>query len=120
MRANLFGKHLPRHDIAVMLQLAQHDAVARLYVRCAPALRNQINALGGTTQKNDFIGRSCTHEAGYAIPRRLECHSHIRRPRIHTAMDRCVIHSASPHHRIEHDLRLLRRCSGVEIMPVVG
>ena len=37
MRADLRCHHLPRHDVAVMLQRAQQDAITRFQLRYGPA-----------------------------------------------------------------------------------
>ena len=51
--------NLPRHDVGMMLELADQDLVAGLEKSRAPALRDEVDRLGGAAHKDDFacVGR---------------------------------------------------------------
>ena len=77
MRADLFGQHLPRNDIAVMLELRQHDPVARFQVRWTPALRDEIDTLGRAANEDYFVWAGCADKSRHAVTRCLERHCHV-------------------------------------------
>ncbi len=62
--ADPLGDHLPRHDVAVMLQHRQQDAVAGLELRRRPALRDEVDPFGRAADEDDLVGRRRADEAG--------------------------------------------------------
>ena len=55
LRAGSLGQHLPGHQIAVVLQRADHQGVPRLE-EGAEAVGHQVDAFGGATRPEDFVG----------------------------------------------------------------
>ena len=49
---------LPGHDVAVMLERREQDAVAGPEIRPAPALRDQVDPLGRAADEDDLLGRA--------------------------------------------------------------
>ena len=47
---------LPGHDVAVMLERREQDAVAGLQIVAAPALRDQVDPLGRAADEDDLLG----------------------------------------------------------------
>ena len=48
------GNELPRHDVGVMLHLAQQNHITGLQITPTPSLGHQINGFGGIASKNHF------------------------------------------------------------------
>ena len=118
MSADLLRHDLPRHDIAMMFQRGQQDAVARLQLRARPALGDEVDALGRAANINDLAVRLRADEAGDLPPRRFIGQRHIGRPFIDTAMHRRIIGTIGPRNRIDDGIGLLRGGGAVKIMPV--
>ncbi len=112
-----FDQQLPWHDVGMMLQLREHDPVARLHVRQAPALRDQIDALGRAAHEDDLVLTRGAYEFGYLPARGLIAQCHLRAAGINAAMDGGVIPAERIAHRVDHGLRFLRGGGGVEIVP---
>src|SRR5690625_6936101 len=55
-RPSLFGHQLPRHDIGMVFELCKQDFIARFQVVQAPAISDEVDALGGPADKNNFLG----------------------------------------------------------------
>ena len=102
-----------------MLKLAEHDPVTGLQVRSAPTLRDKVDPLSRAARENDFIFGSCADEGRHPFARRFKRERHIGRPFIHAPVDGGIVRAACAHHRIKHNLRLLRGGGGVEIVPAV-
>ena len=47
---------LPGHDVAMMLQRGEQDAVAGLQMVPPPALRDQVDPLGRAADEDDLLG----------------------------------------------------------------
>ena len=76
MGAALVREHLPGHDVRVVLHLGDHDLVAGADVGAAPALRDQVDALGGATDEDELVRMLGANEAANPVPGRL-----VRTPR---------------------------------------
>ena len=48
------AQQLPRHDVGVMLEVADHDLVAGFEKGRAPALRDEVDRLGGAAHEDDL------------------------------------------------------------------
>jgi len=107
--ADPFGQQLPRHDIRMMLQLGQHDPVARSDTLVAPAVRDEIDRLGRAARKHDFAVGCRADKFGYPPARHLIGQRHIGRARIDPAMHGRIALAITGRDRIDHRLRLLRR-----------
>ena len=59
-------KHLPGHDVAVVLHDGQHDLVARPDVLPAPGAGHQVDALGGIAHEDQVPGRR-VDESGHPL-----------------------------------------------------
>ena len=53
-RARLGAQLLPRHDVRVVLEVGEDDLVARADVAPAPALRDEVDALGRAAHEDDL------------------------------------------------------------------
>ena len=53
-RALFRAEHLPGNDVGVMLQPGDDDLVVLLNVLPPPALRDQVDRLGGSANKDDL------------------------------------------------------------------
>ena len=71
-RADPVAQYLPRHDVRVVLDIADDDLVAGFQVRRAPALGHQVDRLGGAAQKNDLALVGGVEEGAHLLARRLE------------------------------------------------
>ena len=56
LRAGALRDHLPRDEIAVMLELGEQDGVAGLEVVERPCRGDKIDALGGAASEDDLLG----------------------------------------------------------------
>ena len=115
--AGALADQLPRHDVAVMLERREQDAVAGLEVGQPPALRDEIDRLGRAAHEDDLaLGRGA-NEARHPPPRRFVGERHVGRALVHPAVHGGVGLAVGGGDRVEHGARLLRRRGGVEIGP---
>ena len=117
--AQPLGDHLPRHDVGVMLQHRQQDAIARLQVRRRPALRNKVDPLGCAAREDDLVSRPRADEPRRRLARPFIGDRHVGRALIDAAMHRGIAGVIGPRDRVDHGLRLLRGRGGIEIGPAV-
>ncbi len=111
----LLGQDLPRDEVRVVLHLGQHDHVAPADVLAAPRVGDEVDRLGGVAREHDLVRVGDPDE-----PRRLRARLLVlgRRPladRVDPAMDVGVVLAVVGVHRLEDDLRLLRRRRGVQV-----
>ena len=59
-----FGHHLPRDEVAVVLEFAEEDGVAGLEVIEGPGLGDEVDAFGGAAGENDFLRVTGVEESG--------------------------------------------------------
>jgi hypothetical protein len=69
--------HLPRHDVGVVLQQRQQYAVAGLQLLAHPALRDEVDAFGGTADEHDLVWRARADEPRDRFPRCLIGDRHV-------------------------------------------
>jgi hypothetical protein len=111
---------LPGDDVAVMLELREQHPVAGLQIVPSPALRDQVDPLGGAADEDDLLRHDGVDEARDAAARRLERHRHLGRALVDAAMHGRIGLGISAGDRVDHRLRLLRRGGAVEIGPALG
>ena len=113
-RPRVLGQHLPRNQVAVVLQLAHHDLVARAKQAAEP-VRHQIDRTRRARRINDFVLKLGVHQPLQLAARRLKgiCRTLAQRmhPAVHVAVDLPVV----VHDRIDHRLRLLCRRRIIQI-----
>ncbi len=100
----------------MVFEQRQQDAVTRAQVGHAPGLRNQVDRLGRTARKHQFMLMPADQRRDVA-PRRFIGRRHFGRSRIQPAMHRRIIGAKRARDRIDHHIGLLRGGRAVEIMP---
>ena len=113
--ARAFAEHLPRHDVRVVLQLADYDVVARLHEAAAPSVSHGIERRRSTRRKDDLLGLRGTDERRDARPRLLVTLGHLLREAVHPAVDVGVVQAVQLVDRVDHAPRLLGRGAAVEV-----
>ena len=99
---------LPWHDIGVMLELRDDDFVAAADDLAAKGIGDQVDALGGATDKNDFIGRRGAQEVRHLGARRLVRIAGARCQCVGGAVDVRILVRIEIRHPVDHRLRLVR------------
>ena len=113
-RSGLRAKLLPRHDIGVMLQMADEDFVAFLDIGAAPALRDEVDAFRRAAHEDDVAhGRRVEEAAGF-FARGLVGVGGAGRQRMGGAMDVGVLVLVEIRDPLDHRLRFLRGRGVVE------
>ena len=112
------GRDLPRHDVAVVLQLRKQDAVARLQLTHDPGMRDGGDQPRRAADEHDLIGLAAD-EGSDAITRGLVGERHVGAALVHAAVDGGVGLAVAARDRVDDRLWLLRRGGGVEIGPAV-
>ena len=108
---DLPARQLPRHDIGVMLQLAeQHAALIGV------AIGDKVDRFGRTAGKDEFI-LTAANKGGDPATRSLVTQRHLRRAAVDPAMDGRIILAQRARHRIDYHARFLRGGTAVEIVP---
>ena len=115
LRAGLAADHLPRQQIAVVLHDGHEHLIARLDVRQAVAVGDEIQALGRVAGKDDLARRLCADEAAHRLARLLINIGRLDTQRIQAAQRVCVVAAVEIRHCIEHTLRALGRGCVVDI-----
>ena len=90
VRTDLAGDDLPRHDVRMMLERRQQDAVAGAQVGAAPAVRDEVDRLGRAAREHQF-GLAAADQRRSSDAGRLEALGHRRRALVHAAMDGGVV-----------------------------
>ena len=107
---------VPRHDVGVVLEVAEHDDVARLQVGARPRVRDEVDRLGGVAREHDLARLACAWtKPGDLAARGLERRGGLFGDRVHAAVHVRVRLAVDAVHRVEDRLRLLRRRRGVEV-----
>src|SRR3990167_2601446 len=86
-RAGLFAQDLPGDDIGMMLHGGDDDFIPGLQGTPPERLGNQIDRLGSTTDKYDFLVGAGVEKVPDLLPSRFVCGRGLRAERMHTAMD---------------------------------
>jgi hypothetical protein len=113
-RALFRAQHLPGNDVGVMLQPGDDDLVVLLDVAPSPALRHQVDGLGGSADKDNLARGSGIEEAARLLAGRLVgvgCpRSQLMRGAMHVRV-LVLVEVAEP---VDDRLRLLRGRAVVE------
>ena len=115
LRARLAADHLPRQQIAVVLHDGHEHLIARLDVRQAVAIGDEIQALGRVAGKDDLARRLCADEAAHRLARLLINIGRLDAQRIQAAQGVRVVTAVEICHCIKHALRALGRGRVVDI-----
>jgi len=75
----------------VVLEMAEHDLVARLERGAAPAVRDQIDRLGGAAHEDDLLAPAGVQEGAHLVACRLVGIGRSRRQGVGGAMDVAVL-----------------------------
>ena len=112
-RAGLLAHELPGHDVGVVLHGAEQDLVACGQARSAPALRHQVDRLGGAAGEHDLVGargvEEALHRGACAV---VELGGVLRQP-VHAAVDVGVGLAVEARLGLDHRRRLL--CGGAVV-----
>ena len=102
LRARLAADHLPRQQIAVVLHDRHEHLIARLDVRQAVAVGDEVQALGRVAGKDD-------------LTRPLIDIGRLHAQRIQPAQRVGIMPAVEIRHRVQHALRALRRGRVIDI-----
>ena len=109
LRARLAADHLPRQQIAVVLHDRHEHLIARLDVRQAVAVGDEVQALGRVAGKDDLTRRACPDEIAHGLARLLIDIGRLHAQRIQPAQGVGIVAAVEIRHRVQHALRALRR-----------
>jgi hypothetical protein len=99
----------------VVLHLGEHDGVTFVEVGASPRVGDEVDGFGDVLRPDESACRRGSDERGHLGPRFFVTLGRLRRDLVHAAMHVRVVGVVDLLHRVEHGLRLLRRCRGVEI-----
>jgi len=108
------GEDLPRHDVAVVLQVGEDDEIPGSDVRATPGVRDEVDRLGGVLGEHRLLD-SRTQPGRDRRASALEGVRGLHRQRVHPAMHVGVVVGVMLGDRVDHRLRLLRRGPRVEV-----
>ena len=114
-RARLAADHLPRQQIAVVLHDRHEHLIARLDVRQAVAVGDEVQALGRVAGKDDLTRRACPDEIAHGLARPLIDIGRLHAQRIQPAQRVGIMPAVEIRHRVQHALRALRRGRVIDI-----
>ncbi len=114
-RPRLLAEQLPGHDVRVVLEVRDHDLVARAQAWPAPALRHEVDRFGRAAHEHDLAGRTGVDEALHAAARALEEIGRLLAQGMHATMDVRVRGLVVARHRVDDRLRPLARRGVVEV-----
>jgi hypothetical protein len=106
-RASSLSDQLPRHEIAVMLHLAEQNHVACAQECSAPRLRDEVDALARATREHNLVRRGSAEIARHARPRAFVSFRCARTQLVQTSMHVRVVMFVVVPERIDHGARLL-------------
>ncbi len=115
MRAGLLAQHLPGNDVGVMFQAGDDDFVARFDVVAAPALRDQVDAFGGSANEDDLFGGARVEEPLHLGARLFVGLRGALAKLMHAAVDVGAIHFVELDDGVDDGARLLRGGGVIEI-----
>ena len=109
------GHSLPRHDIGVVLHLADNNVIALVQEPFAPGIGYGIDRSGSTRSKDNLLARCGTNECAHALTSLLVELGSLRRELMHTTMYIGILLAVQTIHRLDNALGLLCRCTTIEI-----
>src|SRR5947209_15482476 len=109
------GKHLPGNKIAMVLHLSEHNQIACMDVRIAPAIGDEVNTLGGIACEDDLFALASIDEAsdlhtGFFHPCRC-LFAELVDPTMNIGVRRLIVGA----HSSDNSTRLLRTCRAIKI-----
>jgi len=107
-RSLFSAQHLPRHDVGVVLQMADDDFIIATDIGAAPGLGHQIDRLGGAAGEDDLVQRSGIEEAPGALAGTLIGLRHGVGEKMQPAVDVGIFTLIGTADAIQHLHRLLR------------
>ena len=113
--AGLLGDELPRDEVRVMLELGDHDDVARAEVLEPPGVRDEVQRLGRAAREDHLAARRRVDVRAHLLARALVAGGRALGKRVDAAVDVRVAVLVELPHRVEHLPRLLGRRRRVEI-----
>ena len=108
------AQEMPRHDVGVVLHLAEQDLVAGPEV-AAEGRGHQVDRLGGALGEDDLADIGGVDEAAHGLACSFIAGGRLVRERVQSAVDVGVGRLAGPGHGLHHGRRLLRRGCGIEV-----
>ena len=115
LRALLFGQHLPRHDVRVVLERGQDDFVAGADELAAIAVHHEVDRVRGAAGEDHFAVFARVDEALQLAPRFLVFGGRGFGQIMHPAMNVGVLRRLVAHQAVDHRLRHLAGRRVVEI-----
>src|SRR4029079_12964845 len=103
--AALFGEHVPRDDVGVVLHVRQHDRVAGAQVGAGPGVGDEVDRLGRIAGEHDLRRGGGTDERGDLAPRQLVRGGGFFGDRVHAAVDVRVVVPVAVVHGVEDCVR---------------
>mmetsp|Transcript_34857 Transcript_34857/g.76049 ORF Transcript_34857/g.76049 Transcript_34857/m.76049 type:complete len:240 (+) Transcript_34857:804-1523(+) len=108
LHSGLFGKHLPRDYVGVVLHGCRDDLISGLELRPGPRPCHQVDGLGGVSGEDDLYRVAGSDEFGHLRPGTLEG---IRGPDgegVHPSVHVAVVLAVEARHLLEDAPRLVR------------
>ena len=115
LRPGALAGELPRHDVRVVLHRRDQHLVAGREVGLPPAVRHQVDPLGGIAGEDDLVRMGGAEERRRLGARRLERRGGPLRQHVDAAMDVGVGALVVAGNRVEDDPRLLGGRRVVEV-----
>ena len=115
LRAAVFAEKLPGHDIRMVLHVGDDHFIARMNLRAAVGLRDEVDALRGAAHEDDFGWARGVDEFLHGRARRFVFLGRLFGKMVDGAVNIGVGALVIPGNRVDHGARLLRRGSVVEI-----
>ena len=106
-RAGRRGELLPRDEVGVVLHPGRDDEVARSDVRAAPAVRDEVQRLGGVSHEDDLAVARRADESRQGAARALEAGVGVSAELVDAAMDVGVVMGVGVGDGIDDRARLL-------------
>ena len=114
LQAEPVAQLLPRHDVRVVLDIADDDFVAGFEAGRAPALRDEVDRLGGAAHEHDLAVRGGVEQGPRLLARLLEPVGRARAEPIDAAMHVRVLGAVELGDAVDDLTRLLRARPGIE------
>ena len=114
-RARLFADHLPGNDVGVVLHPGDQHFVTRSEPYLAQACGNEIDRLGGSPGKDDFVGPRRIDVIAHLVPGALVGVRGTLAQLVHAPVYVGVVAPFVGNHGIDHGLGPLRRGGAVQV-----
>ena len=111
---NAIAQQLPRHDVRVVLELADQHLIAGLEEGCAPALRNEVDALGRPAHEDDLARVGGVQKRPHLLARLLEQLGRAGAQPVNPAMHIGIIGTVVIRDPVDDRAWFLRAGAGIE------